>query len=286
MNIILGATGNIGSELIPKLTSMSKDCVLLSRNPDQLTQRYPDFSARYADLSSQSSLLEAFKGGKTLFLVSPNNPQMEQEQFNAINAAKAAGIKHIIKISATPSTVSEFSHSAVGAAHWQVEEHLREHFEHFAILRCNFFMQNLLDKPVEMLKTSNTLKMPFSKKTPFCYLDAGDIADCVKALLRNPPKGDCVYHLAGNHSSFSEVVEVLSSITQRDIKYKKVPAWVMYLVLRFKGTPKWLAHHQVEMAKLFEKGHAGHKSMDISMLLGREPTSLKSFLLKNQARFQ
>lgn len=96
--IVSGASGQFGHAAASALLDMGREVIALSRNTDKLA----DLAARgaevrSADFDSPVGLVEAMQGGEKLLLVSTTMVgQRPRQHGNAIDAAKAAGIKHIV----------------------------------------------------------------------------------------------------------------------------------------------------------------------------------------------
>ena len=98
--VITGASGQLArlaaQRVLEKIAP--QDLILATRTPDQLTA----FSARgvevrYADFAAPRSLRAAFAGGERLLLVSATDIAARTAQhLAAIDAAKAAGVRHIV----------------------------------------------------------------------------------------------------------------------------------------------------------------------------------------------
>lgn len=65
MNIIVGATGQVGSNLISELKNNGFPVRAVVRNPDKLSDKA--IETRTADLFNLEQLTEAFKGGTGYF---------------------------------------------------------------------------------------------------------------------------------------------------------------------------------------------------------------------------
>ena len=96
--IVSGASGQFGHAAASALLDMGREVIALSRSTDKLA----DLAARgaevrAADFDSPVGLVEAMQGGEKLLLVSTTMVgQRPRQHGNAIDAAKAAGITHIV----------------------------------------------------------------------------------------------------------------------------------------------------------------------------------------------
>ena len=104
MNIIVGATGQVGSNLIKEIIANGLPARAVIRDAGKLPQK--NIEVRTADLFNPEQLTEAFKGGTTVFLLTPENPasndilgDTKQIVENYRKAIQATGIKKIVGLS-------------------------------------------------------------------------------------------------------------------------------------------------------------------------------------------
>ncbi|MFC3198066.1 NAD(P)H-binding protein [Parapedobacter deserti] len=71
MNIIVGATGQIGSNLISEVKKYGAPVRAVVRNPEKLKDKSIEF--READLFDSDQLREAFEDGTTVFVITPES---------------------------------------------------------------------------------------------------------------------------------------------------------------------------------------------------------------------
>lgn len=95
-----------------------------------------------ADLARPETLTAPFQGVQKLCLLTSYYEDMVTLQHDAIVAARAAGVTHVVKVSAFAA--SGHSRAPIGRWHYQVEQGLLESGMEWTILRPHHFMQNLL----------------------------------------------------------------------------------------------------------------------------------------------
>jgi NAD(P)H dehydrogenase (quinone) len=136
LELLLAAPENAGRKLIA-----------LTRTPDKLA----DFAAKGVELRAASfddaaSLPAAFSGAQRALIISTDSldrPGRRLEQHtNAIEAAKASGVEHLVYTSLTHTGPS----SLVGLApdHWATEGALRDSELAYTVLRNNMYTDYLL----------------------------------------------------------------------------------------------------------------------------------------------
>jgi uncharacterized protein YbjT (DUF2867 family) len=104
MNIIVGATGRVGSHLINDIKQYSVPIRAVVRNPKKLGDKSIEF--RKADLFDFEQLLHAFEGGTTVFVITPESMSShdiigdtERIVDNYRKAIEQTGIKNIVGLS-------------------------------------------------------------------------------------------------------------------------------------------------------------------------------------------
>jgi uncharacterized protein YbjT (DUF2867 family) len=81
----------------------------------------PYASMVVADADDREALKKALPGVDRLLIVTDHNPGVDSQQINIIEAAKAAGVKFILKVSGRRSVVGPDVNSIVGRGHHAVE---------------------------------------------------------------------------------------------------------------------------------------------------------------------
>jgi uncharacterized protein YbjT (DUF2867 family) len=98
-----------------------------------------------ADLSAPATLAAAFDGVERLLLLTAHGPDQELHEAAALDAAVAAGVQRIVKISGGAPTLGPNGTTPTAVAHWRSEQRIERSGLDFTFLRPSFFMQNLLD---------------------------------------------------------------------------------------------------------------------------------------------
>jgi uncharacterized protein YbjT (DUF2867 family) len=104
LNIVVGATGQVGITLTSELKRMGIPVRAVVRNPNKLLGKI--IETKTADLFNVDQVTAAFQGGTNVFLITPENPasndiigDTEQIVYNYREAVQRAGIKKIIGLS-------------------------------------------------------------------------------------------------------------------------------------------------------------------------------------------
>ena len=215
MILVTGGTGGVGSELLRLLSKAGIATRALARHP-QRAQALPGITWIAGDLSKPGTLTSAFEGARTLFLLTSYYEDMVELQHNAISAARAAGVTHVVKTSAFAA--SDHSRAPVGRWHYQVEQELQESGLGWTILRPHHFMQNLLAQ-AEYVRTEGVVYSASGDgKIP--YIDGRDVAAVAFATLTQPGHLGKKYVVTGSEAiSYRQAAEIIGAAIGKPVRF-------------------------------------------------------------------
>lgn len=215
MILVTGGTGLIGSEVLRLLSQSGVGARAITRNPERAKQ-HPGVTWVAADLTKPDTLKAAFKGGRTLFLLTGIDEDMVATSHNAITAARDAGVTHIVKISAFGA--SDHSNAAICLWHYQVEKEMEASSMGWTILRPHHFMQNLLGQADYIKKEGVVYSASGDGKIP--YIDARDIAAVAAVTLTKPGHLGRKYVVTGGEAlSYREAAEVIGQTIGKRVRF-------------------------------------------------------------------
>jgi len=241
--LVIGATGNVGRPTVAGLLAKGVSVRALSRSQDNLAKLPDGVEGVIGDLESGDGLEAACSAAERVFLITSNGETEAQRGLNAVNAAKAAGVKHIVFLSVKdPAGEPPVPHYQ---AKLPIEEAIRDSGMDYTILRCNFFMQTDLSV-VPVIKEHGVYAMPIGN-IGNNRVDARDIADCaVRALTEDGHAGN-EYELHGPDTiSGPGAAEVYAKHFGRAVVYAgdDVDAWGKPVE---KFLPPWLLNSLKQM---------------------------------------
>ena len=165
--LVTAAAGNVGSEIAKELkrNNMFFKAADIKDVKDILGN---DVEYVYYDLENPETYKEAYKNVNKMFLNRP--PQMTEFKnsiFPAIDAAKEAGVEHIVFL------------SMIGVnrrvPHYKIEKYLVKSGINYTFLRSSFFMQNLCNVHGEIIRRENDLLIP-AGRGKISFIDIRDVA--------------------------------------------------------------------------------------------------------------
>jgi uncharacterized protein YbjT (DUF2867 family) len=141
--LVLGATGKVGNRTA-RLLTQTDDVQLIAgvRSPEKAQHlRDRNIEIRHLDLDRHETLAPALEGIDRALLLTGYSVDMLKQSKAFIDAAKQAGVQHIVHIGASGAPTNE-------VAHWGWHQFIERYIEalgfSFTHLRPEAFMQNLI----------------------------------------------------------------------------------------------------------------------------------------------
>jgi NAD(P)H dehydrogenase (quinone) len=276
MIAVLGASGRVGRHVAGGLAAAGVPARALARNPDAVDL---PLAAVRADLRRPDTLPEALRGVQRLLLLTPHVPDQDLLEAAAVDAAKAAGVRRIVKVSGGPATLGPNGTTTTATAHWRTEQLIERLGLEFAFLRPSFFMQNLLETAAPAASGTGILTAPFGD-APIAMIDARDIAACAVAALLDDRPPHQAWNLTGPRPvTFPAIAAHLG------VRHAKVPLNVTAAALRRRGLPAAGIDHSLRMAAYLATGADGAVTDHVLRLTGAPPRPIEAFLDEHRDAF-
>jgi uncharacterized protein YbjT (DUF2867 family) len=216
---VLVTGGNIGDQVAEMLVRRGCSVRLLVRSSTR-DRHWDELGIQQvaADARDLNSLATAFDGVKRFFSVSPLVENLVELGVNAIEAAKRAGVRYIVRSSALGAGEKSIT---VGRLHREVEKTVEDSGIPYTILRPNTFMQSFLTDP-EAVKRDAALHMPMGSGR-ISLIDIRDVAAVAATCLEEPGHEGNTYELTGGEAlSNFDIAAKLSAVVGKRIVYLDV----------------------------------------------------------------
>jgi uncharacterized protein YbjT (DUF2867 family) len=284
MIVVTGATGKIGSELVRLLRERGEAVRALVRSREKGVE-LAELGAELAvgDLDDAASLDAAFTGADRLFLLAPAGPEQTALQHNAIEAAKKAGIGHVVKLSALGAAPD--SPVALGRWHAETEAELAASGLAWTVLQPHSFMQNLLGS-AGTVAGQGMLFAPVGDGA-VALVDTRDVAAVAAEVLADPAQhaGRTYVVTGGQAVTYAQVAQALGAAIGKPVQYVDVPPEAAGDGMRQAGLPGWLVDDLLGLFAIFKAGHGAATTDVVRTVGGREPTSIEQFARDHAAAF-
>ncbi|MCH8089597.1 MAG: SDR family oxidoreductase [Chloroflexi bacterium] len=274
--LVTGATGNVGSLLIPILANLGADVRALVHSESK-AQGLKDAGVEVVvgDLDKPDTLDAAFRGVDKVFLITPPNPNQVIQAKNGIAAAKRTGNPFIVRMSAGALKEMPGALPRVSGQHSEIDAELRASGLPYTILKPHFFMQNTM-MAGQTVASDGAVYMPM-KEGKLGMIDVRDIVDvAVKVLTEDGHEGK-TYELTGPASiSFHDVAAGLSKALGKEVKYVDVPLEAGREGMLGMGLPEWFADAMTEYNKAFSEGYGDFTTPDVEEMTGHPARSYET----------
>src|SRR5258708_7500112 len=221
MILVTGATGLNGSELVRRLSAKGVPVRALVRSAARAEgiSSLPQVEIVEGDMARPETLSGALRGVDRAMLISSSDPAMLDAQSNFIEAARKAGVKHVVKLSGIIAELD--SPFRFARMHGEIERRLEESGMAFTHLRAGEFMPAYF-RQVSSIVAKGALFLPM-EDAKIAMIDVGDIAEVAATVLTSSGHAGKIYPLTGPEAlSMAEVAEKLSAATGKWIQYVNV----------------------------------------------------------------
>jgi uncharacterized protein YbjT (DUF2867 family) len=243
----------------------------------------PNVELVEGDMAHPETLTEPLKGVDRAMLISSSDAGMLEIQSNFIDAARSAGVQHIVKLSGImPDTDSPFRFARM---HGEIEQKLERSGIAYTHLRAGEFMHAYF-RQVPAIVAQGTVLLPM-EDARIASIDINDIAEVAAKALTEPGHEGKIYPLTGPEAlTMAEVAEKLSAATGRPIRYVNVPPEEARRAQLARGVPEYTADALAELFAERRKGKESQVWPTTEEILGRRATSFDEFAKRHAAIFR
>lgn len=277
MILVTGGNGQLGRSIVKHLLSRlggGAGLAVSVRDAGKaadLAER--GIAVRQGDFDRPETLVPAFAGAEKLVLVSTDGPKDVRiaQHRNAIAAAKAAGVKHILYTSFID--VAADSPAEFAAVHRATEADLAASGLQATRLR-NTLYADFLPMTLGAALETGTFRIPAGRgRTSFVSRD--ELAEAIAAAALAPALAKEIYELTGQAThDYDEVAAAVAKVTGKPVRYEPVSAEDYAQALTAYGLPAWLAQALAGMFSAVEAGNFDRTSNDFAALVGHPPRPL------------
>lgn len=276
-----GATGRVGSILTSLLASDPVDVIALTRRPEQA--KAPEgVAVAGIDFEKADTLDDALRGVDRLFVAHGTSPQQVANEIALIDRAVAAGVRHIVKLSAMgPATRLNPC-----AWHMEIEAHLARQPVASTVLRPSPFAPLLKLYAGAIAAGSWTGAAGHGRAN---FIDTGDVAKVARIALLDAvaPETQRAYHLTGPRAwTMPQIAEEVSRVSAQRVVYKHYSPEEQRAALLSAGISPFLADLLVGLDQMFRDFVLGETTATVEELTGDAPRELSEWIAENVKLFR
>jgi len=278
--LITGATGDVGSRVVELLLRRGDRPRVFVRDAHKARVRFGDrVDVLVGDLADPTALREALEGVDELFLVN-SGPEIAARDEVAAKAAKAGGVKHLVKL----SSMDVEQGLAIGAWHERGEAAIRASGVPFTFVQPTGFMSNLLAWAPSIRAEGVVRASTGDGRRAFIHSD--DIAAVVTQVLTTGEYvGEALPITGPDALNFAEVTASIGAATGKSLTFQPLSdeeARQRYLMVS-SSTEETEAH--VSLWRAIREGRLATVTATVERVLGRKPITLDQWLIENAVAF-
>jgi uncharacterized protein YbjT (DUF2867 family) len=288
--IVTGSTGLTGTEVVRQLSVRGVPTRALVRNMATTNAAkaaalaaLPGVEVVEGDMARPESLGPALAGVDQAMLISASAPDMAEIQNLFVDAAAAAGVAHLVKLSGImPEIDSPFRYARM---HGEVEQHIERSGMAWTHLRAGEFMHAYF-RQVPSILNRGILALPMGDGR-IASIDIGDIARVAVDVLAGTGHEGRIYPITGPESlTMAEVAGKLSAATGNAIRYVAVTPDEARAAQLANGMPEYTADGLYELFAERRKGKEATVWPTISEVFGWQPVTFDEFARRHASIFR
>ncbi len=278
--LITGATGDVGSKVVNHLLQRGNRPRVFVRNAQKAQALFGHrVDIFVGDLGEPASFRSALEGVDELFLVN-SGPQIPVLDELAAKAAKAAGVRHLVKLSSM-----DVQHGlAIGAWHELGEAAIRASGISFTFVQPTGFMSNLLAW-AKSIKTEGIVRASTGEGRR-AFIHSEDIAAVATAALTMPEYDGESLPITGPEAlTFAEATAKIASAIGKELAFQPISdqeAGQRYSVVS--GSAAETEAH-VSLWRAIREGRLATVTDNVERILGRKPIPMNQWAIENADAF-
>ena len=272
---VTGVTGNLGGIVSRLCKKNGIEVRNLARNVEK-AEKLGFSNVFKSSYDKSEDTVKSLEGIEVLFMVSGSeNPNRVQQHKDFIDAAKIAGVSHIIYLSFY--NASKNSIFTLGRDHYATEEYIKENGFKYTFLRDNFYA----DFFVDLCREYGEIKGPAGNGKVSAVVRS-DVSEVAAKILENLGKWENqTLNMTGPEElSMDEIVKAVSQYFGKEIKYIEETVEEAYESRKIWKAEQWEYDSWVSTYTAIAENEQSGISNDIEKVLGRKATSLAEYLKK------
>lgn len=273
MYLVIGATGNVGGELVRQLIDQEQNVRALVRDASRAQRLPAGVEPAIGDLDDVASLTAAATGVDAVFYMQLE-PSTEQAE-KMIEAARVTGVRKIVLLSSMGTVLQPLP--VIGARIAARDDVFRRSGLDISYLRAGGLMSNAL----WWIPSINEADQVVDGSDPgkLSVIDPYDVARVAAHVLTTDGHAGHGYLLTGPEAlSAREQTEILADVLGRPIEFvAPSPAEFARMSIDRLDTPEPLAAALQNLNELFAAHRAGVLTDDIENLTGVAPRTFRDW---------
>lgn len=283
MIFVSGANGQFAGSVIATLLAAGKAGQLAVGTRDVNSKFARELAARgvsvrAGDFRQPEQMRRAFEGVHKALLIPTydTNDVRLQQNLNALQAAKDAGVGHVVYASFLRAESPLVEHSRL--VHYPTEQAIRASGLGFTLLRHALYADILVGDLADTLG-SGLLHRP-SGDARSAYIARADLGvSAAQVLMRDEPSGHTYTETMERTYNGAEVAAIMSEVFGKPIRFVPVDPtdWPRYMTEKW-GVPPEISKSTVGTMQAVAAGVFDLATQDYARITGHAPRDMRAFL--------
>ncbi len=276
---VTGGTGGIGSRVAQRLADAGQAQRLIVRDPSRVVALPETEIATFEGYSDVAGMQTAFRGLRTLLLVSAREAEDRVQQHRqAIDSAVFAGVERVVYLSfigAAAEATFTFARD-----HFLTEQHVRASGLAFTFSRQNLYLDLLPVIP----GPDGVIRGPAGTGR-LAPVSRDDVADALVSMLTQSDHLGMTYELTGPESlSMTEVAAQLTEFTGAQVRFHNETLDEAYRSRAAFNAPDWEVAGWISTYTAIAAGELNIVTDHVERLAGHKPMGVSEFLSRSALR--
>lgn len=276
MILVTGATGTVGREVVRQLAAIGVRIRAAIHTPSKAGQvQNPGVEIVALDYDRPQTYAPALTGVEKLFFVGFAGPHFAEISGNLARAAREAGVRHLVKLSAYGADFApEFF---IAKSHRDSEEAIEATGIAYTHLQPNVFMQNLVNYYGHSIREEDKFSLA-QGDARVSFIDVRDVGAAAVAVLTQTGHEGQAYTLTGLEAlSYEQAAAILSQAVGREITYAALSEEESRQQMQAMGRPDFLIEVGLNMDAFGRAGGFSRITSDFETVTGQKPISFEQF---------
>src|SRR5262249_30917184 len=283
MILVTGATGTVGWALVEQLKAERQPLRILIRTVSR-TADMSGVEAVQGDLSKFETLEPAFAGVEKVFLLTAMGPDLEQQEANALEAARRAGVQQVVKQSVLGAggPNPESPHTS---RHRASEQRIVASGLAWTFIRPSTFMSNALQW-AGTIKSQGAVYLP-AGEGKISSIHPRDIALVAAVALTRPEHAGKHYEISGPAAlSIGEQVQAIARAIGKPLRFVDISPEVAGANMRKAGMPQERGEDALAFWAAVKAGRVASVTPILEQVTGTKPRSFEEWAQEHADAFR
>ncbi|HKZ37039.1 MAG TPA: NmrA family NAD(P)-binding protein [Chryseolinea sp.] len=283
MNIVIGASGQVGSAIVENLVSRNEPVKAIIRNPDKRKelQKLQNIVIETADAFDLPALTKAFKNGSSVLLLTPDNPESNDVMGetktmldNYKKAIEGSQIKKIVGLSSMGAQIETSSGSLKMS--YLLEHNFAELKVQKIFVRPAYYYSNWMES-LSAIQEEGVLPTFFPVDLKIPMVSPLDVAKFLASLMSDPVESEPIFEVEGPAwYSSNDIANAFGKVLNRSVVPQQIPREDWWKTIKEFGFTDDVTKNFIEMTQTVVDGKA--KPHDIGTILKKVDTPFKTYL--------